>query len=100
MRFEAVNMDDAFMKAHEFVVKLEREAFLGGYYKAFGLASGCCSYCKDCSLEACAHPDLARPSMEAVGIDVFATVKNAGIDLQVVKDLNGKPMYFSLLLLS
>lgn len=98
MKFEANTADDAFMNAHEFIVKLEREAFLGGYYKAFGLASGCCPYCTDCNLDACKHPDLARPSMEAVGIDVFATVRSIGIDLRVVKDLNGKPFYFSLLL--
>ena len=99
LQLEAKDMDTAFKEAHEFIVDLEKEAFLGGYYKAFGLASGCCPYCTDCNLEKCKHPERARPSMEAMGIDVFATVKTAGIDLNVVRDFNGKPMYFGLLLI-
>lgn len=82
------------------IIKVEREAFLKGYYSAFGLAAGSCPYCEKCNIEKCAHPDLARPAMEGCGIDVFGTVRNAGFDVKVVKDENDKPSFFALLLLA
>jgi predicted metal-binding protein len=68
------------------VVKLEREIFLAGYYKAFGLGAGPCRLCKTCSLKECVRPDDARPSMEACGIDVFATARANGFPIEVVRD--------------
>src|SRR5512136_2587574 len=32
---------------HGIVVKMEREAFLKGYYAAFGMAAGSCPYCEE-----------------------------------------------------
>lgn len=84
--------------AHEVVAKLEREAFLSGYYSAFGLAAGPCPFCKECNLKECVHPELARPSMEACGIDVYATARGAGFTIEVVKTRKDKPRYFGLLL--
>ena len=86
-------------RTHEVVAKLEKEAFLSGYYSAFGLACGPCPYCDECNLKECVHPDLARPSMEACGIDVYATVRRAGFNLRVLKSRYEKPTYFSLLLI-
>ena len=60
-------------------VKLEREAFLAGHYKALGLGAGSCRLCKPCDLTSpCRHPEEARPSMEGCGIDVYATVRANG----------------------
>jgi predicted metal-binding protein len=84
---------------HGRVVKMEREAFLNGYYAAFGLAAGPCPNCKECNLKECKHPYTARPSMEGCGIDVFATARNAGFDIKVVQDTNEKPTFYALLLL-
>jgi predicted metal-binding protein len=84
---------------HDLVVKMEREAFLKGYYAAFGLAAGPCPNCKECDLKECKHPYIARPSMEGCGVDVFATVRNAGFDIRVVQDKNQKPTFYALLLL-
>jgi predicted metal-binding protein len=84
---------------HDLVVKMEREAFLNGYYAAFGLAAGPCPHCKECDLKECKHPFAARPSMEGCGVDVFATVRNAGFEIRVVKDKNEKPTFYALLLL-
>lgn len=69
------------MDITEMVVAVEREAFLLGHYLALGLKGGKCFLCSECTVpdEPCRHPDMARPSMEALGIDVFATLKNAGI---------------------
>jgi len=93
MRFEP-DWEDS----HRVIAKLEREAFLSGFYSAFGLAAGPCSFCKKCNLEGCTHPDLARPSMEACGIDVYATARGAGFTIEVVRTRRETPRYFGLLL--
>jgi predicted metal-binding protein len=64
------------------VADLEREVFLSGHWKAFGLGAGPCYFCKSCPVEKrqCRHPERARPAMEACGIDVFSTVKKASTD--------------------
>jgi predicted metal-binding protein len=79
---------------------LEREAFLSGYYKAFSMASGPCSLCDHCDFEnGCLHPEEARPSMEACGIDVYKTARTAGYSIEVVRDHNSPQHYYGLLLL-
>ena len=62
------------------VADLERDIFLHGFWKAFGLGAGPCYFCKRCPVEdgECQHPEKARPAMEACGIDVFSTVKKFG----------------------
>lgn len=64
-------------------VCLERLAFSAGYYRAFGLGAGPCVLCAgECDTGGhCRRPEEARPSMEACGIDVFQTLRNAGLDL-------------------
>lgn len=65
------------------VSAVEREAFNRGYYLALGLGAGACKLCDICQLKwPCKHPGEARPSMEAVGIDVYKTARNAGLELE------------------
>ncbi len=79
---------------------LEREAFLSGYYKAFGMGSGPCHLCERCTLDkACRHPEDARPSMEACGIDVYMTARTAKYPIDVVRDHHNRQNYYGLLLL-
>ncbi|MFO7675118.1 MAG: DUF2284 domain-containing protein [bacterium] len=79
---------------------LERAAFLDGRYKAIGLGAGPCRLCAACDPAGrCRHPETARPSMEACGIDVYATCRNAGIRLEVVTGREQSPRYVHLLLL-
>ncbi len=85
---------------HKVMAKLERDAFLSGYYSALGLASGPCPFCRKCNLKRCTHPDLARPSMEACGIDVYATARGAGFPIEVVRTRRETPTYFGLLLVA
>ncbi|MGD9498079.1 MAG: DUF2284 domain-containing protein [Armatimonadota bacterium] len=70
----------------EIVAKIERLAFLAGAYKALGLGSGPCRLCETCTLRTCIHPRRARPSMEACGIDVYATARANGLPIEVVTD--------------
>ena len=73
-------------KLKNIVAALEREIFLDGFYKAFGLASGPCRFCRTCNTrKECIHTEQARPAMEACGIDVYQTVRNNGFELEVVK---------------
>jgi predicted metal-binding protein len=78
---------------------IERGAFLQGYYKAFAMASGPCNLCRECDVDdACRHPEQARPAMEACGIDVFQTARDAGFPIEVVRTHEDVPNFFSLLL--
>jgi len=90
------------VNVHEVMFQLEREAFLSGYYAAFALACGPCPYCDECNVRegVCRHPERARPSMEACGIDVYATARNAGYELRVVRSPSERPTFFGLLLLT
>jgi len=80
--------------------KLEREAFLAGFYKAFSFLSGPCSLCKECPVEeGCRRPEEARPSMEAAGIDVFATARKQGLPIEVVTSRDCPQNYYALVLI-
>jgi len=82
------------------VTDLEREMFLDGYYKAFGMVAGPCGLCKTCEIEEpCKHPHEARPAMEACGIDVYATARNNGYELNVVTSEDDPCSFLSLILI-
>lgn len=81
-------------------LQAEIKAFKAGYYKAFVFWAGPCSICPDCNLdEPCKNRAHTRPSMEGSGIDVFATVQNAGYTLKTLKERGEVIKYFALLLL-
>jgi predicted metal-binding protein len=87
-------------KLKRIVAELEREIFLDGYYKAFGMTSGPCRLCRKCNTEKpCKFPYEARPSMEACGIDVYQTVRNSGYKLEVVKTEDSCCTYNGLILI-
>ena len=82
------------------ICTLEREAFLVGYYKVFGMSAGPCCLCEQCDVQkTCVHTEQARPSMEACGIDVFQTARTAGYPIEVVRDRTCPENYYGLLLL-
>lgn len=85
---------------HRAMAKLEREAFLSGYHPAFAMVAGPCTLCDECSLDYCRHPELARPSMEACGIDVYSTVRRAGFNIHVLRNRSETPSYYALLLIT
>jgi predicted metal-binding protein len=81
------------------IVSLERDIFLDGYYKAWGMGSGPCRLCKECDLTSpCRHGYKARPSMEACGIDVFKTARDNGFPIQVVRDLEEETNRYGVIL--
>lgn len=83
------------------VLKLEKEAFLAGYHKALGMGAGPCRLCNDCNLKgSCRHREMARPSMEACGIDVFTTARNNGFKIETLDSTRCRANYFGLVLIS
>lgn len=75
-------------KLHRIVHEVEAQAFGLGYRFATGFIGGSCKLCPECVAisnpqEPCRHPFRARPSMEAVGIDVFKTAENAGLPFDI-----------------
>jgi len=93
-----MRLPDESVATHDVVAKLERHVFLAGYYSALGLPAGPCERCKKCNLKHCVFPRLARASMEASGIDVYATARKNGFHIEVLKTRRQKPTYFGLLL--
>jgi predicted metal-binding protein len=82
------------------VLKAEREAFKAGFYKAFAYWAGPCSLCATCTEDGtCRITKDARPSMEGAGIDVFETVRRAGLGLRTLDRRDDFVKYFGLLLL-
>jgi predicted metal-binding protein len=76
----------AFRSILEIASKLESAAFYDGHYLAVGFGSGSCfsSLCDPklgCQVlkgEKCRFPLKARPSMEAVGMDVYNLIASSG----------------------
>ena len=69
---------------------LEKEVFLSGHVKTFLLFAGNCKLCKECtsSREDCKHPELSRPTSEALAVDVFSTARAVGYPIKVLQDYN------------
>jgi predicted metal-binding protein len=84
---------------NDVLVDLERTIFLDGFHKAFSMGSGPCTRCAACNLSGgCVHPEKTRPSMEACGIDVFATAREHSLPISVVRDHNEERDIFGLVL--
>ena len=81
--------------------KLERDVFLAGYNKAFMLAMDSCGLCTECpgQRNACKHPKLARPVPEALGIDVFSTVRACGYPIEVLTEYTQTMNRYAILLI-
>ncbi|MGD0782408.1 MAG: DUF2284 domain-containing protein [Candidatus Aminicenantales bacterium] len=67
---------------------LERDVFLAGHVKAFLLFMDTCALCTPCSgtRAECKDPKRARPSPDALAVDVFSTILRAGYPIEVLTD--------------
>jgi predicted metal-binding protein len=104
---------ETFKSVYMIASKLEASARDEGFQLARGLAAGSCKpvFCKGRTCEAlteegeCSYPSLARPSMEAVGINVFTLSRDVGWDIYLIlkasdPDTVPKGMLAGLVLLS
>jgi predicted metal-binding protein len=79
----------AYQLIYKIVNEVESSAFYDGHYLAFGFAAGSCRHTFCGKLESCQAMEgkkcrfslKSRPSMEAVGIDVYKLTAQAGWDI-------------------
>ena len=82
----------AYQKIFHIVNDIESMAFYDGHYLAFGFAAGSCRHtfcgaqerCQALEGKRCRISLRSRPSMEAVGIDVYKMVARSGWDIYPV----------------
>jgi len=76
--------------------EIERLAFLDGYHFSFSLSD--CGLCKECSKisgKCCNVPTKARPAFHAIGIDVFKTVHQLNLPLDVLQTKDDEVNWYS-----
>jgi len=79
----------AYQKIYKLVSEVESMAFYDGHYLAFGFGAGSCRHtfcgeqenCQAMEGKRCRFSLISRPSMEAVGIDVYQLVARQGWDI-------------------
>jgi len=83
------------------LLELERQVFLLGNQKAFLLNQTCCSICKECigNRHDCKDKVKSRPSPEAFAVDVYQTVRNCGMEINVVSDNHSEMNRIAILLI-
>jgi predicted metal-binding protein len=71
------------------LLQLERSVFLAGFAKAFVLFVDPCNLCESCAGTPadCRNKQDARPSPEALAVDVFSTVKKCSLPIRVLTDI-------------
>jgi predicted metal-binding protein len=87
-----------YQEVFKIVSEVESMAFYDGHYLTFGFGAGSCrhTFCgqqKSCQAmegERCRFSLISRPSMEAVGIDVYKMVTAAGWDIYPIGS-NARP---------
>jgi predicted metal-binding protein len=96
------NFGSNFTQLHLIINKVEAKASMLGYRFATGFKAGACTLCPECvaanSGKHCRHPYQARPSMEAVGIDVLKTAEIAGLPIDFPP--KGKAVWNGLVLIN
>jgi predicted metal-binding protein len=88
----------AYQQVFKIVSDIESMAFYDGHYLAFGFGAGSCRHtfcgqldsCQALEGKRCRFSLRARPSMEAVGIDVYKMAARAGWDIYPIGS-NAKP---------
>lgn len=89
-------------KINRKLLKVEREVFLSGFQKAFLLFLDSCNICGECTAgrkEDCREPKLARTTPEAMAMDVFTTVRQAGYEIQVLSEYAQEMNRFAFLMI-
>lgn len=83
----------------EVTVAIEKEAMMS-YNSMYAFAMVLCVQCEECAFpEPCRYPHLARPSIDAFGVDFGATLEP--LNFEVNFDKNGKllPAWYGFILL-
>lgn len=83
------------------LLEIEREIFLSGFHKVFLLNQTCCDICNPCpgNRVDCKDKKNSRPSPESFAVDVYQTVRNAGLEINVVAANPGEMHRIAILLI-
>ena len=83
------------------LLKLERAVFLAGNRKALAFTVDQCMTCETCTGDrrTCRNPKTARPTLEGMAVDVFATVTKVGFPIRVLTDYTDEMNRYALLLI-
>ena len=77
------------MEFHRLVLRLEKSLQKRGATDFWGLIGGDCGLCRTCTAvedKPCRHPEKARTSLEAIGVDVVGLLQRLGLDGQFHRD--------------
>ncbi len=87
-------------KINNRLLKVEREVFIAGKRKAFLLFMDACRVCIECpgTRHKCENMEMARPTPESLGVDVFDTVRKYGYPIEVLTDYDQEMNRYSFLL--
>ncbi|MCB2185683.1 MAG: DUF2284 domain-containing protein [Deltaproteobacteria bacterium] len=86
-------------KSQEITLELEKLAMLE-HGSMFAMALVLCVMCDECAFpEPCRFPHKARPSMDAYGMDIGATVAPLGMEVKFDQDGKLLPSWYSMVLL-
>ena len=82
------------------LLKVEQTVFLAGFEKALMLMIDSCCICTQCvpKKEDCRNPKCARPTVEALAVDVYHAAKTAGYHIEVKTDTAQEMDRFALLM--
>ena len=83
------------------LLELEKEVFCSGFEKTFLLFMDSCNICRECQekKEECIEPKLARPTPEALCVDVYSTVRKVGYPIQVLSNYSQRMNRYAFLLI-
>ena len=82
--------------SQEISYEIEKMCFFDGFYFAFSLSD--CGVCKECAKgvsENCRNPQKARPALHSIGVDIFRTVRNFGLPIEVLKTKEDEQNWYS-----
>jgi predicted metal-binding protein len=83
----------------EIALALEKEAMLQ-YGCSFALALALCVQCDECAYpDPCRYPHLARPAMDAFGVDVGRTLEPLGFGVEFDQEGKFLPAWYTMILL-
>jgi len=71
------------LEFHRLMLRLERRLKKRGVAHLWGLIGGNCELCRTCTAvedKPCRHPEKARTSLEAIGVDVVGLLERLGLD--------------------
>jgi len=83
------------------LLEIENEVFTAGHRKAFMLFVDNCRLCRDCTSTrtSCRNKKNARPSPEAMGVDIYATASKFEHPSNVLTDYDQESNRYAMLLI-